>query len=50
MQTSPQSACTPLPAVAESTIPSRRSEDLIYQAVTVAAILMLLGSLWVFLG
>ena len=50
MQTSPQSACNPLPAASETATPSRRSEDLIYQAVTIAAILMLLGSIWVFLG
>lgn len=27
---------------------SRRPEDVVYQAVTVAAILLVLGSLWVF--
>jgi len=38
MQSSPQSA----PAS------SRKREDLAYQAVTVAAILLVLGSLWLF--
>ncbi len=48
MQTSPQSACTQLPTASGRLTETRRSEDLVYQAVTVAAILMLLGSVWVF--
>lgn len=27
---------------------NRKAEDLVYQAVTIAAILLILGSLWVF--
>jgi hypothetical protein len=42
-----QSAPTPLSAADESTY-NRKNEDLIYQAVTVAAMLLVLGSLWVF--
>jgi len=37
-----------MPATAEGSTQSRRTEDLTYQAVTVAAILLLLGSIWVF--
>ncbi|HXR40676.1 MAG TPA: hypothetical protein VN776_16350 [Terracidiphilus sp.] len=44
MQTSTQSAPLSLPAPAQS----RRREDWTYQAVTVAAMLLVLGSLWVF--
>jgi hypothetical protein len=48
MQTSPHSAFTQLPAASGSLTPTQRTEDLIYQAVTIVAILMLLGSVWVF--
>jgi hypothetical protein len=48
MQSSPQSAPAFLPAAAEASTPSRKREDLAYQAVTVAAILLVLGSLWLF--
>jgi hypothetical protein len=48
MQPSSHSASTSLPS-ASSTFPSSRpAEDKMYQAMTIAAILMLLGSLWVF--
>jgi hypothetical protein len=48
MQTSPQSAYAPVPAASGRSTSSTRSEDLVYQAVTIAAILLLLGSVWVF--
>jgi hypothetical protein len=32
----------------ETSAKSRRREDLAYQAVTIAAILLVLGSLWLF--
>ncbi|HMD77961.1 MAG: hypothetical protein ABSG60_08095 [Terracidiphilus sp.] len=48
MHSSPKTASTFMPATAEGSTQSRRAEDLTYQAVTVAAILLLLGSLWVF--
>jgi hypothetical protein len=47
MQSSPQSASTCQPAAAGET-QSRKREDLAYQAVTVAAILLVLCSVWVF--
>jgi len=48
MQSSPQNASISLPARADASRQSRKTEDLMYQALTVAAILLLLGSLWVF--
>ena len=48
MQTSPQSAFSPLQSASDRTNSSQRSEDLVYQAMTIVAILMLLGSVWVF--
>jgi len=48
MQTSPHSAYNPLPAATSRSTSSQRSEDLVYQAVTIIAILLLLGSVWVF--
>jgi hypothetical protein len=48
MQPSPQSASASLPAVSSRIDSSRQPEDLVYQAMTVAAILMVLTSLWVF--
>lgn len=48
MQSSPTTASTFTPATTGGSTQSRRAEDLTYQAVTVAAILLLLGSLWVF--
>jgi hypothetical protein len=37
-----------MPPAAEAAAQSRKREDLAYQAVTVAAILLVLCSLWVF--
>lgn len=48
MQTSPPTASTSMPASGGEQARSRQVEDLVYQAVTVAAILMVLGSIWVF--
>lgn len=48
MQSAPQSAPACLPQTAETAVQSRKREDLAYQVVTVAAILLVLGSLWVF--
>jgi hypothetical protein len=48
MQHAPNTACTSLPNVSSELPQSRESADLVYQAVTIAAILLLLGSLWVF--
>jgi hypothetical protein len=38
----------PLPAARNGSQRTRPSEDFVYQIVTVAAILLVLGSLWVF--
>jgi len=48
MQSSPQSAPSCLPKAAEAAAPPRKRDDLAYQAVTVAAILLVLCSLWLF--
>jgi hypothetical protein len=48
MQSSPQSASPSVHTNSEDATISRRTEDLIYQAVTVLAAVILLGSLWVF--
>jgi hypothetical protein len=48
MQSSPQSANPCLPPAPAAETQSRKREDLAYQAVTVAAILLLLCSVWVF--
>jgi len=48
MQSSPQSAPTCLPSAAAAETQTRKREDLAYQAVTVAAILLILCSVWVF--
>jgi hypothetical protein len=48
MQSSQQSAPRCLAQAAETAAPSRKRDDLAYQAVTVAAILLVLGSLWLF--
>ena len=47
MQT-PQAASTSVPTTHDAPAVDRSDADLIYQAVTVAAVLLLLGSLWVF--
>jgi hypothetical protein len=43
-----QAASEPLPAPRKDALRSRPAEDMVYQAMTVAAILLVLGSLWVF--
>jgi hypothetical protein len=48
MQPSPHFASASLPAASNSLTPSRHLEDVVYQAVTIASMLMLLGSMWVF--
>jgi hypothetical protein len=49
MQPSTHSASNSLPAYSNRSNPARQSpEDRMYQAMTIAAIIMLLGSLWVF--
>jgi hypothetical protein len=48
MHSHPQSASNSLPAAQGTSRGSRRAEDLVYQSLTVAAVLLLLGSLWVF--
>ena len=48
MQHSPKTASRPFVAPAAGSASSRPMEDRVYQAVTVAAILMVLGSLWLF--
>jgi hypothetical protein len=48
MQSSPQISFASVPAPADSRNQSQRADDLAYQAVTVASILVLLASLWVF--
>jgi hypothetical protein len=48
MQSSPQSAPTCLSSAAAAETQTRKREDLAYQAVTVAAILLILCSVWVF--
>jgi hypothetical protein len=48
MQPSPQSAAVSIPASAGGIEVSSQRDDWVYQAVTVAAILLVLGSLWVF--
>ena len=48
MQTSLQSASTSLPTLSGAFAKSRRQGDLAYQIMTIAAMLVLLCSLWVF--
>jgi hypothetical protein len=48
MHSSSLTASTSLPPSAAGLPPSRHAENLIYQAVTVAAMLLLLVSIWVF--
>jgi hypothetical protein len=48
MQTSSQSAPSAQPTSSDHASSARKPEDLAYQAVTIAAILLVLGSLWVF--
>jgi hypothetical protein len=48
MHSPTQTASHPLPPSSNGSVRARRSEDVVYQIVTVAAILLVLGSLWVF--
>jgi hypothetical protein len=48
MQFTKQIASNSLPLSRAGFLRSRPSEDVVYQLVTVAAILIVLGSLWVF--
>jgi len=48
MQTTAQNASRSLPPTRNGSFRTRPSEDVVYQIVTVAAILLVLGSLWVF--
>jgi hypothetical protein len=48
MQSSPQSGTTYLPPAGAGETQPRKRDDVTYQAMTVAAILLLLASLWVF--
>jgi len=48
MQSSPQNAPASLQVGSDASTQSRKAEDLTYQVLTVAAIVLLLGSLWVF--
>ena len=48
MHSSPPSAVVPVQSPVDAATPPGQREDLVYQAVTVAAIVLLLGSLWLF--
>jgi hypothetical protein len=48
MQPSPPSKPVSLPSLVAAVLPARKREDLPYEAFTVAAILMVLITLWVF--
>jgi len=48
MQTSSQTACNSMPIPAEDKVQNSRVDGVTYQVVTVASILLLLGSLWLF--
>jgi hypothetical protein len=48
MQSSPQTVSTSVRTHDGARTEARSRADLIYQAVTIAAVLLLLGSLWVF--
>jgi hypothetical protein len=48
MQTSPQAVSNSVPRPSDVPNGARTRADLIYQVVTIAAVLLLLGSLWVF--
>jgi hypothetical protein len=48
MQPAPQIASQPLPRPSNGFLRNRRVEDVVYQIVTVAAILLVIGSLWPF--
>jgi hypothetical protein len=48
MPPSPESASPTLPVSSDTAAPRRKSDDLPYMTMTVVAILLLLGSLWIF--
>jgi len=48
MEPSSESVASSLPATGSGLRQSRRYEDIAYQAVTIGAILLVLGSVWVF--
>jgi hypothetical protein len=48
MQPTPQTASHPLPGYRNGSLRARPMEDVVYQIFTVAAILLVLGSLWIF--
>lgn len=48
MQSAPNIASQPVPAAHDGKARTRMTEDLVYQIVTIAAILLVLGSIWVF--
>jgi hypothetical protein len=48
MEHSPEYSVKPLPCSADGPTKPGKSATLVYQCVTIAAMLLLLGSLWVF--
>jgi hypothetical protein len=48
MQFNQQIASNPLPPSRQGLLRSRPADDVVYQIVTVAAILLVLGTLWIF--
>jgi hypothetical protein len=48
MQPTPQIASQPLPTPSNGFLRNRPVEDVVYQIVTLAAILIVMGSLWLF--
>jgi len=48
MQDSPELTYTTLPSSANETHNAERTSAIVYQCLTIAAMLLLLGSLWVF--
>ena len=48
MPSSPQSAPTRLQVNGDQSPRSGQASDIVYQTITIAAMLLLLGSLWVF--
>jgi hypothetical protein len=48
MQPTPQIASQPLPGPSNGLLRNRPVEDVVYQIVTLVAILFVMGSLWLF--
>jgi hypothetical protein len=48
MHSSTQGVPHPMPPSPKGSQRSRKTDDIVYQIVTVAAILLVLGSIWVF--